>query len=212
MIEYPMKTLVDIGITDIILITGGKKPGSFLELFTNGEDCGAARIFYTYQKGNAGIVDALRLAAPFVEPKEKCVVILGDNYFEGSLKRYFNKWMKSSYGAGVLLKKVDSPWDFGIAEIKNRKIVSIEEKPSDPKSSLAVTGCYFLDERVWDFVKLAKPSDRGEYEIADVLNQYLLNGDLSYFVYDDFWLDMGTFKNLMTAAKRVEDMESKCEM
>jgi glucose-1-phosphate thymidylyltransferase len=207
MIEYSVEALVNSGIKDIILITGGKNSGQFLELFKNGKDHGVSRIYYTYQEGNAGISDALKLAQPFLESDEESVVLLGDNYFEGSLKKYIDSWNKK--GSMMLLKKVNEPWDFGIAEIKNNKVVSIEEKPADPKSDLAIIGAYFFDKAVWNYLKNIKKSKRGEFEITDVLKQYSNDEALTYSIYDDYWLDMGTFSNWVEVSTRVAFREKK---
>ena len=138
MVEYPIQTLVDAGIQDIILITGGKRPGAFLELLKNGREVGASKLYYSYQEGAGGIAAALKLAKPFIDDDESCVVVLGDNYFEDGLAKQISTW--DGCGARVFLKEVDSPWRFGVAEVKEGRIISLEEKPSDPKSNLAVLG------------------------------------------------------------------------
>ena len=111
-------------------------------------------------------------------------------------------------GAGCILKQTDTPWDFGIAEVKDGQIISLEEKPSDPKSDLAVLGCYFFDERVWDILPEIRPSERGELEITHVLDAYMEMGQLEGYFYDGYWSDMGTFENWMTVSQRVR---SKCK-
>lgn len=201
MIDYPVATLVALGITDIILITGGKKPGTFLEHFKNGKDYNINRIFYTYQEGDGGIGAALKLAEPFLEDGEACTVILGDNYFETppSLDNFAS-------GARVLLKEVAEPWHFGVAEINDfGKILSIEEKPSTPKSDLAIIGLYQFDDRVWEYLKEVSPSARGELEITDILQRYLLDGTLYHSSYEGFWKDMGTFESWTTVSQRIAE-------
>ena len=143
MIEYPLQTLVNLGIKDIILITGGNRPGMFLELLKNGKSHGVSRLYYTYQEGSGGIADALKLAEPFMTRKEKCVVILGDNYFEGDMSKQYKHWKRTTdNGSCVLLKEVEKPWDFGVAAVENGKVVSLEEKPVNPNET-------FSNRRFW---------------------------------------------------------------
>lgn len=205
MIEYPIKTLVDAGVDEIVLVTGGKRPGAFLELLRNGEKAGLKKIYYTYQEGNKGIPDALRLAEPFVG-SSPCVVLLGDNYFEDGIKHQLDKWLMdySNTGAGCLIKKTDRPWDFGIAELnKEGKIISLEEKPLSPKSDFAVLGCYLFDESVWRILPDLKASPRGELEITSVLEEYMKQNSLISFSYNGYWSDMGTFKTWMEVSQRI---------
>jgi glucose-1-phosphate thymidylyltransferase len=209
MIEYPLKTLVNLGIKDIILITGGQRPGTFLELLKNGKQHGVSRLYYTYQEGSGGIADALKLASPFMTRKEKCVVILGDNYFEGTgIKKQFNRWKSGSgIGSCVMLKEVEQPWHFGVAEVEDKRVVSIEEKPDDPKSNLAILGLYMFDYKLWEYINKISPSQRGELEITDVLKFYMEDNDLSYTVYNDFWSDMGTFESRAAVSNRIFENE-----
>lgn len=204
MIEYPVKTLVDAGVTDIILITGGKRPGAFLELLKNGKELGIDRLFYTYQEGSGGIAAALKLAEPFMEPFESCVVVLGDNYFEDGISSQLNSWDQT--GSHCFLKPVDYPWDYGVAEVDDTdRIISLEEKPSNPKSNLAVLGAYCFDYNVWGGLDSIEPSARGELEITDVLESYMKIGDLTYSTYSGYWKDMGSFESWMEVSKRVAD-------
>jgi glucose-1-phosphate thymidylyltransferase len=207
MIEYPIKTLVDAGIKDIILVTGGKRPGAFLELLKNGKDYNANRIYYTYQDGNGGISDALKLAEPFLEPGESCIVILGDNYFEDNIAKNIEEWNGS--GASVFLKHVEDTSGFGIAEIQGNKIVSIEEKPVKPKSNLAILGLYMFDHNVWRYIKQIKPSIRAELEITDVLKIYMKDNNLSYTFYNKFWSDMGIFQTWVDVSIRMAKKDIK---
>jgi len=206
MIEIPVQTLVDAGVDDIILITGGNRPGAFLELLRNGASHGIRRLYYTYQVGNGGIADALALAEPFIDPVEKCVVILGDNYFEDGIKDAIKKFMVTGgEGASCVLKKVDNASRFGVAQVRNQTIISIEEKPEKPKSNLAILGCYLFDDKVWDFVKQIEPSARGELEITDVLRHYMEAGQLQYSIYRGYWSDMGMFDSLAEVSQRLAE-------
>ncbi len=204
MIEYPLMTLVDAGIDEIILVTGGQRPGTFLELFQNGSGHGVSKLYYTYQDGNAGIADALKLAEPFLQPGEPCVVILGDNYFDDGISTQIQDWNdRGNSGSHILLKEVDSPWDFGIASVKDGRVISMEEKPKSPKSNHAIIGCYMFDYDVWSYINSISPSDRGEFEITDVLSCYLENDAITYSAYDGFWNDMGTFESWSEVSARV---------
>ncbi|MFA4981065.1 MAG: sugar phosphate nucleotidyltransferase [Candidatus Omnitrophota bacterium] len=198
MIYYPIRTLVAAGIKDILIVTGGQHAGEFLRLLGNGEEFGLKAINYTYQEGEGGIADALRLARHFAD-NDRIVVMLGDNIIEKDIKRPVTEFMKQPRGARILLKKVEDPERFGVAEMKGQKIVSIEEKPRRPKSDYAVTGIYMYDNRVFDIIKTLKPSGRGELEITDVNNAYLKKGELAYSVLEGWWTDSGTFDSLLRA-------------
>ncbi len=198
MIYYPIQTLVDAGINDILIVTGGNHAGEFLRLLGNGNEFGLKHINYTYQEGEGGIADALKLAEHFAEG-QKVAVILGDNIIEKSIKEQVERFQKQKRGARVLLKEVDDPERFGVAEIKDGKVISIEEKPKKPKSSYVVTGIYMYDGRVFDIAKALKPSGRGELEITDVNNAYLKKGELTYDFLDGWWTDSGTFDSLLRA-------------
>ena len=182
MIYYPIETLVEGGIRDILIVTGGANAGDFLRLLGNGKEFGLRHINYTYQEGEGGIAAALSLAEFFAEGDLICVM-LGDNIIEGSIARYVENFKKQGGGARILLKEVSDPQRFGVAEIRDNQIVRIEEKPAVPASNYAVTGIYMYDAEVFDFVKELKPSRRGELEITDVNNAYINNfrGDLSNF-------------------------------
>ena len=198
MIYYPLCTLVEAGIKDIMIVTGGNHAGEFLRLLGNGKELGLKEIHYTYQTGEAGIADALRLAEDFADGN-KIVVILGDNLFETSIKEYVDKFERQSKGARVLLKKVKDPERFGVVEFKKGKVVSIEEKPKHPKSKYAVTGIYMYDHEVFKYISKLKKSHRGEYEITDINNMYLQNETLSYDIVKGFWTDCGAFESLLKA-------------
>lgn len=200
MIYYPIQTLVDADIRDILIVTGGNNAGDFLRLLGNGAEFGLKHINYTYQRGEGGIAEALDLAEHFAQ-NQKVIVILGDNLVEKSIKRYVDDFMRQGDGAKILLKKVPDPERFGVAEIKGDKIVKIEEKPKKPKSDLAVTGIYMYDSRVFEIIKTLKPSRRGELEITDVNNKYIEQGEMTFDVLDGWWTDCGTFESLLRASK-----------
>jgi len=204
MIYYPIQTLVDAGIRDILIVTGGNNAGDFLRLLGNGSEFGLNHINYTYQRGEGGIAEALGLAKHFAQG-EKIVVILGDNLIEKSIKRHVDEFIGQPEGARILLKKVPDPQRFGVAEIKGGKIVSIKEKPRKPKSDLAVTGVYMYDPKVFDIIRPLKPSKRGELEITDVNNEYIRLGEMTFDVLDGWWTDCGTFESLFRANKLVEE-------
>ena len=199
MVYYPIQTLVEAGIKDIMIVTGGNNAGDFLRLIGNGQEFGLRHINYTYQRGEGGIAEALSLTEHFVD-RRKVVVILGDNLIGGSIRKYVEKFKLQDSGARILLKEVNDPERFGVAEIKNGKILSIEEKPKTPKSNYVVTGIYMYDERVFDIVKTLKPSGRGEMEITDVNNAYLKAGQLYYDVLNGWWTDCGLPETLYRAA------------
>lgn len=198
MIYYPLQTLVDAGIDDILIVTGGSSAGDFLRLLRNGKDFGLQRLNFAYQEGEGGIADALRLAESFASEHSVCVV-LGDNIIEGSIHEARQKFDRQQHGAKVLLKEVSDPERFGVPVFEGGKIVRIEEKPKTPASSYAVTGIYFYDATVFDRIRTLKPSGRSEYEITDVNNSYLRDGQLTYDILDGWWTDAGTFESLWRA-------------
>ncbi len=198
MIFYPIETLVDAGIKDILIVTGGAHAGEFLRLLGNGSQFGLKHINYTYQEGEGGIAEALKLAEHFSDGK-KTVVILGDNIIEKSIKKQVESFEAQKKGARILLKKVEDPQRFGVAKIKNGNVISIEEKPKKPKSNYAVTGIYMYDGQVFDIARSLKPSGRGELEITDVNNAYIKKGQLTYDMLDGWWTDSGTFDSLLRA-------------
>lgn len=204
MVEYPLLTMVDAGVTDIVLVTGGKRPGAFLELLRNGKSLGIDRLNYAYQEGSGGIAAALKLASNFISPGEPCTVVLGDNYFECGIRDGVLDWTKRGRGAHVFLKETNRPWDFGIAEVDCRVgVVSIEEKPANPKSNMAILGAYIFDYSVWNKIEEVKPSSRGELEVTDLLKIYMNTADLSYSLYDGYWSDMGSFESWSEVSARV---------
>lgn len=208
MIYHPISRLVEAGIRDIVVVTGGLHAGDFLRLLGNGKQFGLTHINYTYQEGEGGIAEALGLAKYFARGK-RTVVILGDNIFEKSLKPYVDRFRRQKAGARLLLKRVPDPERFGVAELNSGRIVSIQEKPAHPKSNLVVTGAYMYDPAVFDIVKTLKPSRRGELEITDVNNAYVKRGALEYDVLSGWWTDSGTFDSLLRASVLVAKQAGK---
>jgi glucose-1-phosphate thymidylyltransferase len=202
MIFYPIQTLVNAGITDILLVTGGQNAGDFLRLLGNGKDFGLQHINYTYQQGEGGIADALRLAEYFAAGEKICVV-LGDNVIETNIIAACVQFKKQEKGAHILLKEVADPQRFGVPVFEGGRIVRIEEKPKEAKSPYAVIGIYMYDATVFDRIRKLKPSARGEFEITDVNNQFLADGTLTYSVLDGWWTDAGTFDSLLRATNLV---------
>jgi glucose-1-phosphate thymidylyltransferase len=202
MIYYPIETLCKAGIRDIMIVTGGSSAGDFLRLLGNGADFGLKDIYYTYQEGEGGIADALKLCEHFADG-QRIAVVLGDNIVQDDISPYVRAFLEQPSGARILLKKVDDPERFGVPELDGERIVRIEEKPKNPKSDYAVTGIYMYDGRVFDFIRELKPSGRGELEITDVNNHYIKEGDLYYDILDGWWTDAGQFESLYRAASLV---------
>ena len=204
MIYYPIQTLVDAGIREILVVTGGRNSGDFLRLLANGREFGLKHLDYTYQEGEGGIADALALAEHFADGQKICV-ILGDNIIEGNIRSAVEEFQKQPRGAKILLKAVPDAERFGVAEIRDGRVTSIEEKPKHPKSSYAVTGIYMYDETVFEKVRLLVPSGRGELEITDVNNAYIREGTMTHAVLEGWWTDAGTFDSLLRAANLVAE-------
>ena len=198
MIYYPIQTLVNAGIQDILVVTGGKNAGEFLRLLGNGKEFGLKHVNYTYQEGEGGIAHALGLAEFFADGEPICV-ILGDNIIETNVCKAAEDFRKQGKGAKIILKQVTDADRFGVVEIQGDHIVGIEEKPKAPKSNLAVIGIYFYDASVFEKIKGLKPSGRGELEITDVNNFYVQEGSLTYEMLDGWWTDAGTFESLLRA-------------
>jgi len=204
MIYYPIRTLVDAGIREILLVTGGKTAGDFLRLLANGREFGLNHINYTYQEGEGGIADALSLAEHFADGEKICV-ILGDNIIGSSIRSAVDEFQRQPAGAKILLKEVPDAKRFGVAEVKGNRIVGIEEKPEQPRSNYAVTGVYMYDPSVFEKIRTLEPSDRGELEITDVNNAYIREGAMSFAFLEGWWTDAGTFESLLRAANFVAD-------
>jgi len=211
MIYYPLETLCRAGIKDIMIVTGGNSAGDFLRLLGNGREFGLKDIAYTYQEGEGGIADALKLCEHFAEG-QRIVVVLGDNILQDDITPYVRKFETQDSGARILLKEVTDPQRFGVPVLDGERIVRIEEKPTTPSSRYAVTGVYMYDRRVFDFCRRLKPSARGELEITDVNNAYIKEGDLFYDVLEGWWTDAGTFESLQYAAAMVAQERQKLKV
>jgi len=194
MIFHPVEKLVEAGVKEILIVTGVEHMGAVVGLLGSGKDFGC-RFTYRVQDEAGGIAQALGLAEHFVHG-DLCTVILGDNIFQDSLKEHVQAFQKQEKGARIILKEVNDPQRFGVAELKGEKVLSIEEKPKNPKSSSAVTGIYFYDSKVFEYIKTLKPSARGELEITDVNNKYIQMGELSSGFFKGWWSDAGTFESL----------------
>lgn len=204
MIHYPIQTLINAGISDILIVTGGHFAGDFLKLLRNGNFFGLKHLNYTYQEGEGGIADALSLAEHFAGDSRICV-ILGDNIIQGNIRAAADAYRKQKDGGKILLKEVPDAQRFGVAEIEGGRVVRIVEKPKQPRSNLAVTGIYFYDSAVFEMIKGLTPSDRGELEITDVNNMYLERGNLTYDTLEGWWTDAGTFDSLRRATNLVAE-------
>ena len=204
MIYYPLQALINAGIEDILIVTGGTYAGDFLRLLGNGHEFGLKHINYTYQEGEGGIAAALRMAE-FFAAEDKLCVMLGDNIIEKNIREAVKKFDRQKAGAKIMIKEVPDPQRFGVPVLEGDKIVKIEEKPKAPKSPYAVTGIYLYDKTVFDIIKSLRPSDRGELEITDVNNVYIERGQLTWEVLDGWWTDAGTFESLLRASQLVAE-------
>jgi len=202
MIYYPIQTLVNAGITDIMIVTGGNSAGDFLKLLGNGKAFGLKHLNYTYQEGEGGIAEALSLVEHFAA-KEAICVVLGDNIIEGNVTAAVRSYWEQNKGAKIILKKVPDPERFGVPELSGNKVLRIEEKPAEPKSEYAVIGIYMYDGEVFDIIRTLKPSGRGELEITDVNNAYIAKKAMEYDVLEGWWTDAGTFESLLRASNLV---------
>ncbi|MEC8512491.1 MAG: sugar phosphate nucleotidyltransferase [Planctomycetota bacterium] len=204
MIHYPIQTLVNAGIDDIMIVTGGRKSGDFLSLLGNGRDFGLKHLNYTYQEGEGGIAEALGLAEHWAAG-EPIAVILGDNLIENNIAKAVADFKAQGTGAKIMLKEVHDPHRFGVATLDGDKVEKIVEKPKEPESNLAVIGIYMYDGRVWDIIHRLEPSDRGELEITDVNNWYIQDGTMTFEVLEGWWTDAGTFESLHHASTLVAE-------
>ena len=205
MIFYPIYRLKQAGIKEILIVTGREHMGDVMELLGSGSEY-SVEFTFKVQDAAGGIAQALGLAEHFVNG-DKCTVILGDNIFEDDITPYVESFAKQEKGAKILLKEVSNPQRFGVAELKDGKIVSIEEKPKYPKSNFAVTGIYMYDPEVFEIIKTLKPSARGELEITDVNNAYISRGTLTYDILNGWWTDAGTSESLFRANEFCKDLE-----
>lgn len=211
MIFYPIETLVDAGIRDIMIVTGGNNAGEFLRLLHNGKDFGLQQLSFAYQEGEAGIADALRLAEYFARGDKICVV-LGDNIIEGSIRAAKERFEAQDQGAMILLKEVPDPERFGVPVFQDGRIVQVEEKPTQPASPYAVIGIYFYDWTVFNRIRTLRPSGRKEYEITDVNNSYLRDGHLTHEILTGWWTDAGTLESLWKASNLVREKRTRGAM
>jgi glucose-1-phosphate thymidylyltransferase len=205
MIHYPIQCLLNAGINEVLVVTGGEHAGDFLKLLKNGYHLGLRRLRYAYQEGNGGIADALRLAEDFADG-HPVAVVLGDNIIEGNILKGVEDFQdrQRARGAKLFLKEVPDPHRFGVARFKDDgSIAEVIEKPKNPPSSFAVTGIYLYDAKVFNICKTLEPSDRGELEITDVNNAYLMNGELTFERLEGWWTDAGTFESLLRANNAV---------
>ena len=204
MIYYPIQTLVNAGITDIMIVTGGNSAGDFLKLLGNGKAFGLKHLNYTYQEGEGGIAEALALVEHFASGEPVCVV-LGDNIIEGNIADAVRDYRQQGRGAKIILKRVPDPERFGVPELDGKNVISIEEKPAKPKSEYAVIGIYMYDENVYDIIRTLEPSGRGELEITDVNNAYIRRDEMTWQELDGWWTDAGTFESLLRASSLVAE-------
>ena len=204
MIYYPIQTLVNAGITDIMIVTGGNSAGDFLKLLGNGKAFGLKHLNYTYQEGEGGIAEALSLVEHFASGEPVCVV-LGDNIIEGNITGAVRAYRHQGGGAKIILKKVPDPHRFGVPELDGPRVVRIEEKPGSPKSEFAVIGIYMYDDNVYDIIRTLKPSGRGELEITDVNNAYIDRDEMTWEELKGWWTDAGTFESLLHASNLVAE-------
>jgi glucose-1-phosphate thymidylyltransferase len=204
MVYYPIQTLVNAGITDIMIVTGGNSAGDFLRLLKNGKAFGLKHLNYTYQEGEGGIAAALSLVEDFADNEPICVV-LGDNIIEGNICKAVRAYRHQGSGAKIMLRKVPDPQRFGVPELNGRRVLRIEEKPATPKSDYAVIGIYMYDAEVFNIIRTLKPSGRGELEITDVNNAYIERDEMSWDELDGWWTDAGTFESLLHASNLVAE-------
>ena len=207
MVYYPIQMLVEAGIRDIMVVTGGTSAGDFLRLLGNGEEFGLSRINYAYQAGNGGIAEALGLAREFVAG-DRMVVVLGDNILQKGIKSGVEAFARQEQGSRVFLTEVEHPWEYGIAVTDGAKITRIIEKPKDPPSSMAVIGVYMYPPDVFEIIETLEPSGRGELEITDVNNAYIARGEMEYDVLDGWWLDAGEDHEALLRANLVVAREA----
>ncbi len=204
MVYYPIQCLINAGVTNIMIVTGGRNSGDFLSLLGNGREFGLQHLDYTYQEGEGGIAEALALTEYFASGDSVCVV-LGDNIIEGNILGAVKEFQEQGGGARILLKKVSDPQRFGVPVFDNDRIVKIEEKPKQPKSEFAVTGIYMYDPTVYEKIRPLERSGRGELEITDVNNRYIEEGSLRYSELEGWWTDAGTIESLHRVSNLVAD-------
>lgn len=199
MIFYPIQKLINAGIEEILIVTGLEHMGAIVNLLGSGKDF-SCKFTYKVQDEPGGIAQALGLAKNFVG-NDQCTVILGDNIFSNEISDYVDSFRQQKKGAKILLKEVKDPHRYGVAELNDKKIISIEEKPKNPKSNYCVTGIYMYDNQVFDKIENLKFSDRGELEISDVNQSYVEAGEMSFDILDGWWTDAGIFSSYQRANK-----------
>jgi glucose-1-phosphate thymidylyltransferase len=204
MVYYPIETLINAGIKEIMIVTGGNSAGDFLKLLKNGKAFGLKHLNYTYQEGEGGIAAALALVEDFAEGEPICVV-LGDNIIEKNICQAVRAYRHQGGGAKIILKQVSDPQRFGVPELDGKRVLRIEEKPKEPKSDYAVIGIYMYDAEVFEIIKTLKPSGRGELEITDVNNAYIARDEMTWDELDGWWTDAGTFESLLYASNLVAE-------
>ena len=204
MIYYPIQTLVNARITDIMVVTGGNSAGDFLRLLGNGKAFGLKHLNYAYQEGEGGIAAALSLVEHFAAGEPVCVV-LGDNIIEGNILSAVNAYRNQGGGAKIILKKVTDPQRFGVPRLDGNRVLSIDEKPKVPQSDYAVIGIYMYDGEVYDIIRSLIPSGRGELEITDVNNAYIARNQMTWEELEGWWTDAGTFESLLHASQLVAE-------
>jgi glucose-1-phosphate thymidylyltransferase len=204
MIYYPIQTLVNAGINDIMVVTGGSSAGDFLRLLGNGKAFGLKHLNYAYQEGAGGIAEALSLVEHFAADNPVCVV-LGDNIIQGNIRSAVDRYRKKGGGARIMLKKVPDPQRFGVPRLDGNRVVRIDEKPAKPQSDYAVIGVYMYDGDVYDIIRSLKPSGRGELEISDVNNAYIARDAMTWEELEGWWTDAGTFESLLHASQLVAE-------
>ena len=202
MIYYPIQALVNAGIEDIMIVTGGRNAGDFLRLLGNGREFGLKHLDYTYQEGEGGIAEALELARHFSEGEQLCVM-LGDNIIERNVVAAVNAFREQQRGARILLKEVPDAGRYGVPRFESGRVVAIEEKPERPPSNYAVTGIYLFDGTVFDRIATLERSARGELEITDVNNSYIADGSMQWEELEGWWTDAGTVDGLLRASQLV---------
>jgi glucose-1-phosphate thymidylyltransferase len=204
MIYYPLHTLINAGITEIMIVSGRGHAGHFLELLGSGMEFGIS-LTYEIQEKSGGIAQALGLATSWADD-DNVAVILGDNIFQDNVKSDIKSFKD---GGKIFLKEVTDAHRFGVAELKKDHVISIEEKPQSPKSNYAVTGLYLYDAEVFSIIRTLKPSNRGELEITDVNNSYIQKKMMQYAILKGFWSDAGTFDSLLRASILVQQYSER---
>jgi glucose-1-phosphate thymidylyltransferase len=205
MVTYAVEALVQAGVSELMLVTGGTHAGEFFRLLGNGREYGIEMLAYAYQEQAGGIADALGLAEHFVA-RDKCCVMLADNVFEQSLQPIVENFERQASGGRIVLSEVQEDQHLrhlGVAMMDGDRVSQIIEKPLSPPSKFAVTGIYFYDPQVWDVLPTLQPSGRGELEITDVNNAYVQRGEMQFDLLKGWWTDTGTFESLERATALV---------